>query len=133
MGHFCRICGRSRPNERFGGRGHRRHVCQDCRRLPREERDRIERLDELYGFLDQSNISANKMRRLKVLAGHANPEVAAVAALISDIASVLSGKRSRWLKLTRRHRSLFDRAVAVLGIEFSEDLLVDYGDFESPL
>jgi hypothetical protein len=54
MGHFCRICGRSRPNENFSGRRHRDHVCKDCQRMPREQRDRIERLDELHGFLHQS-------------------------------------------------------------------------------
>ncbi|RMG14655.1 MAG: hypothetical protein D6731_09935 [Planctomycetota bacterium] len=36
-GHFCWCCGRHRPNERFGGRGHRDHVCRDCQRLPAEE------------------------------------------------------------------------------------------------
>lgn len=25
-GHYCRICGKSRPNERFSGRGHKIHV-----------------------------------------------------------------------------------------------------------
>ena len=54
MGHHCRICGRSRPNEQFSGRGHRIHVCKKCQLLPREKRDRIERLDELHGFLHQS-------------------------------------------------------------------------------
>jgi hypothetical protein len=28
MGHYCRLCGRVRANERFGGRGHRDHVCK---------------------------------------------------------------------------------------------------------
>jgi hypothetical protein len=37
MGHFCRICGRVRANERFTGHGHRGHICQDCQRLPRAE------------------------------------------------------------------------------------------------
>ena len=45
----------SGANERFSGRGHRNHVCQDCQQMPREKRQRIEQLDELYGFLDQSN------------------------------------------------------------------------------
>ena len=30
MGHFCRICGRSRPNEQFSGRGHRIYVANGC-------------------------------------------------------------------------------------------------------
>ena len=39
------------------GADNRDHICQDCQRMPREKRHRIEQLDELYGFLDQSNIS----------------------------------------------------------------------------
>lgn len=32
MGHYCRICGRTRPNEKFSGKGHRNHICKDCSR-----------------------------------------------------------------------------------------------------
>lgn len=133
MGHYCRICGRSRPNEQFSGRGHRIHLCKKCQRLPREERDRIERLDELHGFLHQSVISGKNIARLQVLTAHVDLEVAQLAALILEIARVLPGKRSRWLKLARRHRPLFDRTIAFFGAEFFEDLLGGYGDFESPL
>ena len=30
MGHYCRICGRTRANEKFSGKGHKNHVCKDC-------------------------------------------------------------------------------------------------------
>lgn len=30
MGHYCRICGRTRSNEKFSGKGHKNHVCKDC-------------------------------------------------------------------------------------------------------
>ncbi len=133
MEHYCRICGRSRPNEQFTGRGHRTHICKECARIPRAERDRSERLDELHGFLQQSRISARNVVRLKILAGHGDSEVAELAALILEIARVLPDKRNRWLKLARCDRRLFNRAVEVLGIEFFEDLLAGYGDFESPL
>ncbi len=133
MGHYCRICGRSRPNEQFSGRGHRIYVCKKCQRRPREERDRIERLDELHGFLHQSVISAKNGVRLKALAAHEDSQVAELAALILEIARVLPGERNRWLKLAQRHRPLFDRAVAFLGVEFFEDLLAGHGNFESAL
>ncbi|SFG78874.1 hypothetical protein SAMN02982927_02769 [Sporolactobacillus nakayamae] len=32
MGHYCRICGRTRPNEKFSGKGHRKHICKECSR-----------------------------------------------------------------------------------------------------
>jgi hypothetical protein len=133
MGHYCRICGRSRPNERFNGRGHRIHVCKKCQRKPNNERDRIEQLDELHGFLHQSVISAKNIARLKTLSGHEDREVAAHAALILEIARAPPDKRNRWLKLARRHRPLFEQAVEFFGVEFFEDLLGGYGDFESPL
>jgi hypothetical protein len=28
MGHYCRICGRERPNRQFSGKGHKIHVCK---------------------------------------------------------------------------------------------------------
>jgi hypothetical protein len=49
MGRICRICGRSRPNERFGGRGMRAVVCADCRKLPKEERRRM--VDSEHSFV----------------------------------------------------------------------------------
>lgn len=101
--------------------------------MPRAERDRIERLDELHGFLQQSRISARNVARLKILAGHEDSKVGQLAALILEIARVLPDKRNRWLKLVRRDRPSFNRAVEVLGIEFFERLLAGYGDFESPL
>ncbi len=55
-GHFCWCCRRRRPNERFSGGNHPRHLCRDCAHLPAEEREyrqgerNIERLlhDGLY-------------------------------------------------------------------------------------
>jgi hypothetical protein len=91
--------------------------------MPPEKRDRIERLDELFGFLHQSVISAKNIARLKTLSGHEDRQVAEHATLIMEIARVFPGKRNRWLKLARHHRPLFERAVGLFGVEFFEDLL----------
>jgi hypothetical protein len=32
QGHYCRVCGRYRANEKFSGKGHARHICKDCAR-----------------------------------------------------------------------------------------------------
>jgi len=101
--------------------------------MPREKRDRIERLDELHRLLQQSVISAKNIARLKTLSRHDNPQVAEHAVLILEIARVLPGKRNRWLKLAQRHRPLFERTIELFGLEFFRDLLAGYGDFESPL
>ncbi|MBM4764981.1 hypothetical protein [Bacillus sp. B15-48] len=31
-GHYCKACGRTRANEKFSGKGHRLHICKDCKR-----------------------------------------------------------------------------------------------------
>ena len=59
--------------------------------------------------------------------------MAELATLILEIARGLPGKRNRWLKLAQRHRPLFDQTVALLGVQFFQDLMAGYGDFESPL
>jgi hypothetical protein len=133
MGHWCRICGRTRANEKFSGRGHRDHVCKDCQRMPREKRDRIEHLDDLWDLLDQSNISAKNIQHLKVLASDSDPEVETLARLVLDIARVHPHKRRRWRHLAAGQRDLFHRAVTVLGPDFFTEVLLDYGDTGGPL
>ncbi|MBN1652924.1 MAG: hypothetical protein JXA30_04030 [Deltaproteobacteria bacterium] len=52
-GHFCWCCGRHRPNERFSGKGHRRHLCKDCSKLGKEEleyRQHIRNIDQLLDW-----------------------------------------------------------------------------------
>ena len=36
-GHYCWVCGRQRPNEKFSGKGHTQHVCRACAKLGAEE------------------------------------------------------------------------------------------------
>ncbi|MCM3363615.1 MULTISPECIES: hypothetical protein [Niallia] len=31
-GHFCKGCGDFLPNEKFSGRGHREHLCKECKK-----------------------------------------------------------------------------------------------------
>ena len=101
--------------------------------MPREQRDRIERLEELWDFLGQSNISSKNIERLKAMSSHSDPEVQTLAALILDLARVHPHKRRRWRNLALRRKDLFHRAVLVLGLEYFEEVLLDYGDTGGPL
>jgi hypothetical protein len=115
MGHYCRICARQRPNEKFTGRGHRKHICKDCQRLPREELGRIECLNELVRFLDQSNISANNISRLETLKQYPNEEVRELAGLILEVALVKPHKRRRSNFLAQHHPDIWQRLRLALG------------------
>ena len=60
-------------------------------------------MDELYGFLDQSNISSKNIARLEILAQHASSEVKDLSLLILEVARVKPHKRGAgnfWHKIT---------------------------------
>jgi len=101
--------------------------------MPREKREHLEHLGELRDFLDQSNISAKNLERLKTLASHSDPEVQRLATLVLEVARVHPHKRRRWRHLAARQRDLFHRAVSVLGSDFFTEVLLDSGDTGGPL
>ena len=95
MPHYCWMCGRSRANERFSGRGHRDHVCGDCQKLPAAEKDRRRALNHLRDMLEQSRISEKNVRYLRALALSPAPDVAQWAAVLLEIARIHPGRRHR--------------------------------------
>ena len=127
MGHYCRICGRSRPNERFSGKGHRIHVCKACQKLPKAEREYIEIMDELSGFLEQSNISRKNLIRLTELCEHSNLKVRDRASLILEIARVKPHKRRRFKFLASNRGDLLDRLIRE---EFGGDPGPDFFEYQ---
>jgi hypothetical protein len=83
--------------------------------LPREQLDRVERMDELYGFLDQSNISKKNIARLEILTQHANGAVKDLALLILEVVRVKPHKWRRWKFLGKNHPALFERLKDLYG------------------
>ena len=109
MGHYCWVCGRTRANEKFSGKGHGQHICKECARLPRAERDGTRALMDIQGFLDQRNISAKNISRLKRLCGSSSEEVRRKAALVLEVARAKPGRRRRWGALARSNPALVGR------------------------
>lgn len=121
MGRVCRVCGRQRANERFGGKGYRAYVCDKCRKKPKVEQQRVLLGDEVFGFLAQSNISAKNIERLKVIERFEIEEVARQAAVLREIALVMPRKKKRWPFLRAKHPEIFQRAIDVGFISPCED------------
>lgn len=51
-GHYCKICGERKANEKFSGKGHAVHICKKCQSLPADtQRDmrRIRDVERLFG------------------------------------------------------------------------------------
>ena len=56
-GHYCKVCGRYRANEKFTGKGHATHICKDCAKLPPEvkaEQETLNRLSNLPWYLSKA-------------------------------------------------------------------------------
>ena len=109
MGHHCRICGRTRPNEAFSGKGHRNHVCKECGRLPKEDKEAIEHAEEIFGYLKQSHISDRNVARLRVLVASPHERTAEFASIVLEVAKVKPYKRLRLKYLGRERRDLLEK------------------------
>lgn len=45
QGHFCKICGEIKANEKFSGKGHAKHICKKCQSLPKEIEQKLQKLN----------------------------------------------------------------------------------------
>lgn len=106
MGHYCRICGRVKPDEKFSGKGHRSHVCKECSRMPKEKMEVIEQEDEIFGYLKQSHISTKNVSRLRKLVQSDNKRVAELASIVLEVAVVKPHKKRRLKVLAQKRRDL---------------------------
>ena len=76
-GHYCKVCGEYKANEKFSGKGHAAHICKSCASLPPEkqaEQMTINRLLNLPWRLSKEQISwlknrmTDKRREVRALA-----------------------------------------------------------------
>ena len=77
--------------------------------MPREERDRVDRLNELDNFLNQSLISPKNIARLEVLTQHGGGEVRELAKLLLEVARLTPHKRRRWKILAQKDPILLSK------------------------
>lgn len=47
QGHYCKICGEHKSNEKFTGKRHAKHVCKSCASLPQERKNELQRITRL--------------------------------------------------------------------------------------
>ncbi len=49
-GHYCKICGEYKANEKFSGKGHAAHICKSCASLPAEKQAELMTLNRCRIF-----------------------------------------------------------------------------------
>ena len=109
MGHYCRICGRIKPNEKFSGKGHRTHICKKCAQRPKEEIEEIEQGQEIYNFLSQSHISKKNITRLNILKKSENTKISESASIVLEVAKIRPYKKRRLKILAGENRPLLKK------------------------
>src|SRR5258708_27457861 len=119
MGHYCWMCQRDRPNEAFSGKGHARHLCKECARLPKATRERTRRLDDLESMLfRQRRISPLNIGMAMEWADGDDAEVTALALIVADVGRVCPGKKKRMGRIRNSHPALWKRMGAADLIDF---------------
>lgn len=48
QGHYCKVCGEYKANEKFSGKGHASHICKECAKLPPEAQAEQMTLNRLH-------------------------------------------------------------------------------------
>ena len=106
MGHYCRICGRYRANEKVLRQGAQNSCLQRMCASPCQGRQFREDEDEIWGFLSQSTISQKNLAPLKVLAASSNSEIASMARLVMEIGKTHPRKKGLLHFLAKERRDL---------------------------
>lgn len=79
-GHYCWACDCYRPNEKFSGRGHGRHLCRDCARLGEAELTYLQALRNLERCVTWEGIIPRKRRKtFQHFLAHEDPRIRAAA------------------------------------------------------
>lgn len=121
MGHWCRICGVIKPNEKFSAKGHKNLICNECSRKPKEEIEHIHQSEEIFNFLNQSNISKKNISRLKQLAMSENMEISELAIIVLEVAKIKPHKKGRLKYLAKVNKELL-RKLEITGLVVAHHL-----------
>lgn len=77
-GHYCKICGEYKANEKFSGKGHAAHICKACSKLSAAEKAEAMTINRLMNF-PMGRLSESDKKWLENRVHDRRPEVAELA------------------------------------------------------
>lgn len=83
-GHYCKICGEYKANEKFSGKGHAAHICKVCSRLSAAEKAAAMDMNRLMSF-PMRRLSDSEKKWLQAKMHDKSPEVADTAREIYNV------------------------------------------------
>lgn len=78
-GHYCKVCGEHKANEKFSGKGHAAHICKACMKLTPAERSEEMTLNKIQGMAFR-HLSEQEIKWLRNRMKDSRPEVREAAA-----------------------------------------------------
>ena len=64
-GHFCKVCRKILPNEKFSGKGHAAHICKKCIRKSKAQKSEEISIACIYSVLSYGNLSRDNRKMLE--------------------------------------------------------------------
>lgn len=77
-GHYCKICGEYKANEKFSGKGHAAHICKACSKLSAAEKAEAMTINRLMNS-HMGELTASEKNWLENRVHDRRPEVASLA------------------------------------------------------
>ena len=117
-GHYCKICGEYKANEKFSGKGHAAHICKACQALPLEKRNIEATLTRLMNL--PYRLSKEQIAWLKAKCKDKRPEISSTAMEIfaERFPNAEKNARKRQLHISRMRFYVNDTLIDEYGDSF---------------
>lgn len=116
-GHYCKICGEYKANEKFSGKGHATHICKACSRLSAAEKAEAMTITRLMNF-PMGRLSESDKKWLENRVHDRRPEVAGLAREVYNT-------HFPYAERNRRKKQLI---INTLTFELHTEVFDEYGD-----
>lgn len=119
-GHYCRVCGEYKANEKFSGKGHAAHICKACSALPANERSKLLLLGKIEGMAVRY-LSEVEIKWLRGKLKDERPDVRHAAKAVHD------------LRFPHYERNIAKKGLTLRSLEFfiKSDVWDEYGSLTS--
>ena len=116
-GHYCKICGEYKANEKFSGKGHAAHICKACSRLSAAEKAEAMTINRLMNF-PMGRLSESDKKWLENRVHDRRPEVA-------ELAREVYNAHFPYAERNRQKKQLI---INTLAFEIHTEVFDEYGD-----
>ena len=118
-GHYCKICGEYKANEKFSGKGHAAHICKACSRLSAAEKAAAMDINRLMSF-PMRRLSEGEKKWLNAKMEDDCPEVAETAREVFNVCFPHAERNAMKKQLV----------INTLSFEVHTEVYDGYGDME---